>query len=53
MVFVVLLSEEMDMATRVLILDEAVGISLSANALWKGIHPIILPSVNIREDRTL
>ena len=36
-------SKEMDTATRVQILDEAVCISHSANTIWKGIHLTILP----------
>ena len=36
-------SWEMDMATRVQILDEADCISLSIDTLGKGINPIILP----------
>ena len=39
----VLLSLEMDMVTRVQILDETDCISHSTNTLGKGINPIILP----------
>ena len=36
-------SQEMDMATRVQILDQADCISHSTNTLGKGMNPIILP----------
>ena len=36
-------SYEMDMATGVQFLDEAVGRSLCANTLGKGMNPSILP----------
>ena len=38
-----LLSQEMDMATRIQILDMADFISHSANTLGKGMNPTILP----------